>query len=95
MLHQLVKKESASIADTEIFDGNPLHYNYFRLMFQEPVEKRIEDSQGKLIQLINLTSGEAKELVKPFNHDRPEYDFTNAMRLLKKQHGNPHKLLAS
>ena len=41
--------------------------------------------------MINLTSGEAKELVKPF---RPEYGFANAMRLLEKQYGNPHKLLA-
>ena len=64
-------------------------------MFQEAVEKRIKDSQGKLTRLINLTCGEAKELVKPFIHDRPECGFANAMRLLEKQYGNPHKLLAS
>ena len=64
-------------------------------MFREAVEKRIKDTQGKLTRLINLTSGEAKELVKPFIHDRPECGFANAMKLLEKQYGNPHKLLAS
>ena len=34
-------------------------------MFQEAVEKRMKDPQGKLTRLINLTSGEVKELVKP------------------------------
>ena len=63
-------------------------------MFQEAVEKRIKDPQGKLTQLINLFSGDAKELVKPFIHDRPEYGFANAVRLLEKQYGNPRKLLA-
>ena len=48
-----------------------------------------------MTQSINLISGEAKELVKPFIHDRPEYSFTNAVRLLEKQYGNPQKPLAS
>ena len=45
--------------------------------------------------MINLASGETKELVKPLIYDRPEYGFSNAMRLLEKQYSNPHKLLAS
>ena len=68
MLYQLVKEQSALSIDIEVFDGNPLHYTYFRLMFREAVEKRIKDPQGRLTRLINLTSGEAKELVKPFIH---------------------------
>ena len=44
--------------------------------------------------MINLTIGEAKQLVKPFIHDRPECGFANAKRLLEKQYGNPQKLLA-
>ena len=95
MLYQLVKEQSAPSVDIEVFDGNPLNYTYFRSMFREAVEKRIKDPQGKLTRLINLTSGEAKELVKPFIHDRPECGFSNAMSLLEKQYGNRHKLLAS
>ena len=90
MLYQLVKEQSGPIVDIEVFDGNPIHYTYFRSMFREAVEKRINDPQGKLTRLINLTSGEAKELVKPFFHDKPECGFANAMRLLQKQYGNPH-----
>ena len=57
MLYQLVKEQPAPSLDMEVFDGNPLHYTYFRSMFREEVEKRIKDLQGKLTQLINLTSG--------------------------------------
>ena len=57
MLYQLVKEQPAPSLDIEVFDGNPLHYTYFRSMFREEVEKRIKDPQGKLTQLINLTSG--------------------------------------
>lgn len=63
----------------EVFEGNPLHYTYFRSMFIEAVEKR-------LARMINLTSREAKKLVKS------EYNFENAMRLLEKKYGNPNKL---
>ena len=63
MLYQLVKEQSTPSVDMEVFDGNPLHYTYFRSIFQGTVKKRIEDSQEKLTWLIILTSGEAKELV--------------------------------
>ena len=95
LLCQLIKEQSAPTVDIEEFDGNPLHYNYFRSMFREAVEKKIADPQGRLTRLINLTTGEARELVKPFIHDKPEYGYEKAMKLLERQYGNPHKLLAS
>ena len=95
MLYQLVKEQSAPSVDIKVFDGNPLHYTNFKLMFREAVEKRIKDPQGKLTRLINLTSREAKDLVKPFIQDRPECRFANAMRFLEKQCGNPYKLIVS
>ena len=64
-----------------------------RSVYREAVEKRIKNPQRKLTRLINLTSGEAKELVKPFIHDRPGSGLSNARRLLEKQSSNPHKLL--
>ena len=60
LLYQLVKEQSAPNVDIEVFDGNPLHYTYFRSMFREAVEQRIKDLQGKLTRLTNLTRGEAK-----------------------------------
>ena len=43
MLYQLVKEQSASSVDKEVFGGNPLQCTYFRSMFREAVEKRIKD----------------------------------------------------
>ena len=94
MLYQLVKEQSAPAVDIEEFDGNPLHYNYFRSMYREVVEKKIADPQGRLTRLIKLTTGEVRELIKPFIHDSPEYGCKNAMKLLERQYGNPFKLLA-
>ena len=58
MLYHLVKQQSAPTVDIEEFDVNSLHYAYFRSMFQEVVEKRIADQQGRLTRLIKLTTGE-------------------------------------
>ena len=68
--------------DIEVFDGNLLYYTYSRSVFREALEKIIVNSQEELTQLINLTRGEVKELVKSLILDRPEYSFANAMRLL-------------
>ena len=95
MLCKLIKEQSAPDAGIEEFDGNPLNFNYFRSMFRETVEKKINDPQGRLTRLIKYTCGEARELVKNFIHDRPDVGYTNAMNLLEKQYGDPHRLLAS
>ena len=85
MLCRLIKEQSAPDVGIEEFDGNPLNLNYFRSMFHETVEKKIDDPKGGLTQLIKYTSGEARELVKNFIHDRPDVGYTNAMNLLEKQ----------
>ena len=83
--------------DIEVFDGNLLYYTYSRSVFREALEKIIVNSQEELTQLINLTRGEAKELVKFLILDRSEYSFANAMRLLANviwsdNSGNPENL---
>ena len=42
-------------------------------MFREQFKKKIEDPKGRLIQLIQYIRGEAKDLIKNFINDRPEY----------------------
>ena len=42
MLCQLVKKQSDSTVDIEESHGSPLQYSYFRSIFQELVEKKID-----------------------------------------------------
>ena len=85
MLCQLVKQQSASTVNIEEFSGNPLQYSYFWSMFQEVVEKKIADPQGRLSRLIKLTTGEVRELVKPFIHDNLKYGYENSMKLLERQ----------
>ena len=75
--------------DLESFDGNPPKYTYFMSMFRESIEKKIEDPKGRLTQLIQHTRGEAKDLIKNFINDRPEYGYNNAMTILHTQYGKP------
>ena len=72
MLCRLVKEQSATDVGIEEFDGNPLNFNYFRSFFRETVEKKIDDPEGRLTQLIKNTCGKAREMVKNFIHDRPD-----------------------
>ena len=86
MLCRLIKEQPAPDAGIEEFDGNP---------FRETVEKKIADPQGRLTRLTKYTCGKARKLVKNFIHDRPDVGYVNAMNLLEKQYGDPHRLLAS
>ena len=49
----------------------------------------------RLTRLIQYTRGGAKDLIKNFINDRPEYGYNNAMAVLHRQYGNPPTLLSS
>ena len=95
MLSKLVREQSAPQVDMEPFEGNPLDFTYFMSMFQESVEKKIDDPRGRLTRLIKYTRGEPQELVKHFINDRADCGYKNAIALLQKQYGNPHTMLSS
>ena len=57
------------------------------------MDEKIANPQGRLTQLIKLTTGEVRVLVKPFIYDNPKYGYENDMKLLERQYGNPFKLL--
>ena len=84
MLCRLVKEQSAPDVGIEELDSNSLKFNYFRSMFRETVEKKIDERHGRLTRLIKYTFEEARELVKNFTHDRPDVGYANAMNLLEK-----------
>ena len=44
-----------------MFGGKPLEFHYFMAVFDEAVEKKIEDTRGNLIHLIKYTTGEVKK----------------------------------
>ena len=68
--------------DLDVFDGNKLEYCYFMIFFHKIVEKRIDDSRGKLTRLIKYTKGYAKELIKHCVQQLPAQGFKNAKALL-------------
>ena len=78
----------------EPFEENPLDFTYFMSMFQESVEKKIDDLRGRLTLLIKYTRGEPQEFINHFS-DRADCDYKNAIGLLQKQYGNLHTMFSS
>ena len=64
MLCKLLRQQAAPEVDVEVFDGNPLNFQYFISVFKEVVETKVDDPRGRLTRLIKYTSGEAKDLVR-------------------------------
>ena len=62
MLCKMMKQQSTPEIDLDVFDGNPLNFHYFMAVFRETVEKKIEDSCGRLSQLIKYITGEVKDM---------------------------------
>ena len=54
-LCHLVKQQSTTDIELDVFDGNILDFYYFMILFHEIAEKRIDDPRGKVID----TGGEA------------------------------------
>ena len=63
-------------------------------IFQESVEKKIDDPRGRLTSVIKRTRVEPQKLVKHSINDRADF-YKNAIALLQKQYGNRHTLLSS
>ena len=71
VVSSLLKMQSAPEATIDTFHGNPLEFKYFITTFEEVVESKIDDGRGRLIRLIQFTSGEAKDLIKGCIHFDP------------------------
>ena len=91
----MLQYQGAPEVEIDKFNGNPLEYQYFVSMFNQLVEKRVNDQTGRLTRLLKFTDGEAKELIKHCIYFPPETGYETAMRLLNNRYGNPHYLLAS
>ena len=95
MLCKLLKLHAAPEVDMEPFNGNALNYHYFRALFKDVVESRIDDPRGILTRHINYTTGDAKELIKYCIQLPSNEGFKTVKYLLEKVCGNPHKILVS
>ena len=49
MLSKLLLQKSAPQVDMEPFEGNPLEFTNFMSIYQESVQKKIDDPRGRLI----------------------------------------------
>ena len=78
MACKLVNQQSAPEIDIDVFGGNPLEFHYFMAVFDEAVEKKIEDSHGKLTLLVKYTTGEVKQMVKICIHLPPKEGYETA-----------------
>ena len=94
MLCQLIQQQGAPEFDIDTFSGDPLEYHYFMEVFKEVVEKRIEDTRGRLTRLIKYKTGEAKDLMKHCIQQPSAERYENAMELLENRYGDPLKILA-
>ena len=59
-----MKQLLAPDVELDVFDCNQLDFQYFMTLFHEVVEKRIDDSRGRLTRLLKYTSVNAKEMIK-------------------------------
>ena len=92
---QMMNAYSAPVTKIDVFTGNPLDYEYFKATFVDLVESKIPDQKGRLIRLLEYTTGEPKEIVREFIHDDPSNCYINAMEALEREYGNSQKLTAA
>ena len=90
MMCKLVNQQSAPEIDIDVFGGNSLDFHYFMAVFDEAVEKKIENPCGKLTCLIKYTTGEVKEMVKSCIQLPPKEGSETAKQMMHKLYGDPH-----
>ena len=88
---KLLSQQSAPNVDIDVFDGNPLKFNYFMSIFEEMVESKVVDPRGGK----SYTKGEAKELLKHCIQQPTEVYYDNAKNLLMRRYGDPHKIVSA
>ena len=57
MMCELLRQQAAPELEINIFDGNPMDFNYFMAIFKEVVEIKVTDPRGQLTGLIKFTKG--------------------------------------
>ena len=94
MMSKLLRQKAAPEVDIDVFTGDPTKYHYFLAVFEEVVDKKIDDARGRLTRLIKYTDGEPKEMIKPCIQQPANIRYKNARSLLKQKYGNPHIIIA-
>ena len=95
MMSKLLRQQAAPEVDIDVFTGDPTEYHYFLAVFEEVVEKKIDDARGRLTRLIKYTDGEPKEMIKHCIQQPANIGYKNARSLLEQKYGNPHSIIAA
>ena len=95
MMSKLIRQQAAPDVDIDIFSGDPVDYHYFISVFEEVVEKKIDDLRGRLARLTRNTDGEPKEMIKHCIQQPVLVGYKNARSLLEEKYGNPHYIVAA
>ena len=90
-----MNQQSVTEIDIDVFGGNPLEFHYFMTVFDEAVEKKIDDPRGKLTRLIKYTTGEVKEMVTNCIQLPPKEGYETAKQMMHKLYGDPHRVIAA
>ena len=93
MMSKLLRQQAD--VDIDIFTSDPVDYNYFIAVFDEVVEKKIDDPRGRLTRLTKYTDGQPKEMIKHCIQQPAAVGYKNARSLLEEKYGNPHQILAA
>ena len=95
MMSKLLRQQAAPDVDIDIFSGDPVDYLYFIAVFEEVVEKKIDDPRVRLARLIRYTESEPKEMIKHCIQQPVSVGYKNARSLLEEKYGNPHYIVAA
>ena len=95
IMSKLLRQQAAPEVDIVVFTGDPTEYHYFLTVFEEVVEKKIDDARGRLTRLIKCTDGEPKEIIKHCIQQPANIGYKNARSLLEQKYGNPHSIIAA
>ena len=95
MMSKLLRQQAAPEVDIDVFTGDPTEYHYFLAVFEEVVEKKIDDARGRLTRLIKYTGGEPIEMIKHCIQQPANIGYKNARSLLEQKYGNPHSIIAA
>ena len=95
MMSKLVNHQSALEINIDVFGGNPLEFYYFMAVFDEAVEKKIEDPLGKLTHLIRYTTGQVKEIVNNYIQLPLKEGYETTKQMMHKLYGDLHRVIAA
>ena len=95
MMRKLLRQYAAPDVDIDILSDHPVGYHYFRAVFEEVLEKKIDDPRGRMTRLIRYTDSEPEKIIKHCIQQPVSVDYKNARSLLEEKYGDPHFIVVA